>query len=94
MSAYIAELRRQSAELAELQRRPPQPSLRDRFLDWHDHLPPLARDRYFSMREFEVALKTQGKCISPVLLALGWQRKRVWATSGQYHRYWQPPPRK
>jgi len=39
------------------------------------------------MSEFEEALKTQNKWISPVLLELGWQRKRIWSTSGQYHRY-------
>ena len=43
------------------------------------------------MVEFEGALKTQGKYISPVLLELGWRRKRVWSTTGQYHRYWEPP---
>jgi hypothetical protein len=45
------------------------------------------------MSEFEKALKAQGKYISPVLLELGWRRKRIWSTTGQYHRYWEPPPR-
>jgi hypothetical protein len=44
------------------------------------------------MSEFEVALNTQGKYISPVLLELGWKRKRRWASGGgQYNRYWKPP---
>jgi hypothetical protein len=43
------------------------------------------------MSEIEKALKTQGKYISPVLLELGWQRKRILNTTGQYHRYWEPP---
>ena len=88
---YAAQLRRG----AEAQRaQPSQPSsLLDRFLRWHGSLPAVSRDRRFSMAEFEAALKTQGRHISPVLLELGWQRKRVWSTTGQYHRYWCPPPR-
>jgi hypothetical protein len=43
------------------------------------------------MIEFERALGTQGRYISPVLLALGWRRKRKWETAGQYCRYWVPP---
>ena len=43
------------------------------------------------MSEFEKALKTQGKNIIPVLLELGWRGKRIWSTTGQYHRYWDPP---
>jgi hypothetical protein len=73
---------------------PSQPSsLRDRVSRWHSSLPAVSRDRRFSMSEFEKALKTQGKYISPVLLELGWRRKRIWSTTGQYHRYWEPPPR-
>ena len=72
---------------------PPQPlSLRQRFLDWYRSLPEFARNRRFAMSELEMALKSQGKHISPVLLELGWQRKRIWSTTGQYHRYWVPPP--
>ncbi len=86
MSAYIAELNRQL----------PQPShpvaiplnLRQRFVEWYGSLPPFSRNRPFAMSEFEAALGTQGKYISPILLELGWQRKRIWSTAGQYHRYW------
>ena len=28
-----------------------------------------------------------GRLISPILLALGWKRKRRWSSTGQYHRY-------
>lgn len=78
---------------AEAQRaQPSQPStLRDRFIAWHRTLPGVSRDRRFAMTEFEAALKTQGKYISPVLLELGWRRKRVWSTTGQYFRFWIPP---
>jgi hypothetical protein len=73
---------------------PSKPSrLRDRFTDWYASLPPVSRDRRFSMYEIAAALKTQGKYISSVLLELGWKRKRVWSTTGQYHRYWEPPSR-
>jgi hypothetical protein len=88
MSAYIAQLNK----LIAAQSPPPQPlSLRQRFLDWYRSVPEFARNRRFAMSELEVALKTQGKWISPVLLDLGWQRKRIWSTTGQYHRYWIPP---
>lgn len=90
MITYIAELNRQIAAQS-----PPAPqlSLRQRFLDWYRSLPEFTRHRRFAMSDFEVALKSQGKHISPVLLDLGWQRKRIWTTTGQYHRYWVPPPR-
>ena len=86
---YLAQLN----YLAEAQRaKPSQPSsLRDRFTAWYRDLPAVSRDRRFSMAEFEKALKTQGRYISPALLELGWRRKRIWSTTGQYHRYWVPP---
>ncbi len=65
--------------------------LKQRFLDWFTSLPEFTRDRPFSMTEFEIALGSRGRFISPVLLALGWQRKRRWSSRGQYHRYWIPP---
>jgi hypothetical protein len=86
-------LRHYMNTLAVAQRaQPSQPtSLRQRFVDWYGSVPAVSRDRRFSMSEIETALKTQGKYISPVLLELGWRRKRVWSTTGQYHRYWEPP---
>jgi hypothetical protein len=88
-SAYVQELNRQMIASQSPQAQPL--SLRDRFLNWYRGLPEFTRDRKFSMSEIEVALKAQGKHISPVLLELGWRRKRMWSTTGQYHRYWQPP---
>ena len=90
MLSYIAQLKRM-AEAQRAQRSQPS-SLRDRFTSWYRSLPAVSRDRRFSMSEFEAALKTPGKNISPVLLELGWRRKRIWSTTGQYHRYWEPPP--
>lgn len=86
MLHYIAQLNK----MVETQRaQPAQPSsLRDRVAAWYRSLPAVSRDRRFSMSEIEAALKTQGKYLSPVLLELGWRRKRVWSTTGQYHRYW------
>ena len=86
MSAYIELLNRLVAEQV-----PIQSSLKLRFVDWYDNLPEVARHRPFAMQEFELALGTQGKYISPVLLGLGWRRKRRWSSQGQYHRYWVPP---
>ncbi len=91
MLSYIAQLKRM-AEARQAQRSQPS-SLRDRFTSWYRSLPAVSRDRRFSMSEFEKALKAQGKNISPVLLELGWRRKRIWSTTGQYHRYWEPPAR-
>ena len=89
MNAYVTRLKKLVAN-----RLPPVPqplSLRDRFLNWYRSMPSFTRNRPFSMSEFEAALKTQGKYISPVLLELGWRRKRIWSTGGHYHRYWVPP---
>ncbi len=89
LPGYAAYLRKMT-EARRAQR--PQPSnLRDRFTNWHRSLPGVSRDRRFAMAEFEKALKTQGEYISPVLLELGWRRKRIWSKKGQYHRYWEPP---
>lgn len=86
-SAYISTLKRMLDAEAE---RPLAglPSLQDRFLAWYAALPEVSRDRPFAMVEFEHALQTQGKYLSPVLLQLGWSRKRKWTGRGQYHRYW------
>ena len=88
---YAAQLNKQ-VEAQRAQRAQPS-SMRDRFSRWYDSLPAVSRERRFAMSELEVALKTQGKYISPVLLELGWRRKRIWSTTGQYHRYWEPPTR-
>jgi hypothetical protein len=91
MRHYMAVLNKR-AEARRAQPSKPS-SLRDRFTDWYGSLPPVSRERRFAMSEIEAALKTQGKYISPVLLELGWRRKRIWSTTGQYHRYWEPPTR-
>jgi hypothetical protein len=86
---YAAQLKKK-AEVRRAQ--PSQPSsLRDRFISWHSSLAAVSRERRFGMSEFEKALQTQVKYIGPVLLELGWRRKRIWNTTGQYHRYWEPP---
>ena len=87
MQAYLRELNRR---VAGAQRQDPA-DLRHRFVAWYATLPQVVRNRPFSMQEFEAALQTQGKYISPVLLTLGWQRKRQWSNTGRYHRYWVPP---
>jgi hypothetical protein len=89
-SAYVASLNRLSQQDAPVNEQDVC-SLRQRFLDWHSTLPEISRSRAFAMAEFEAALSTQGKYLSPVLLGLGWTRKRRWSGSGQYSRYWLPP---
>ena len=89
-SAYIASLNRdleQTAAAVSV----PAPNLRQRFIDWHGGLPEIARHRAFAMAEIEQALGTQGKHLSPIMLGLGWVRRRQWSTSAQYSRYWVPP---
>lgn len=66
-------------------------SLHQRFTTWYNSLPEISRHRPFAMTEFEQALGTQGKWISPVLLSIGWTRKRRWTGGGQYPRFWMPP---
>lgn len=84
-SAYIEALKQRTSSATAA----PSLGLRDRFIRWHNSLPPVSRDRPFSMSEIEAALGTQGRHISAVLCELGWKRKRVW--SGQhYYRYWTP----
>jgi hypothetical protein len=88
MSAYLKLLNE------ELERdRKPKPAdspLQQRVLEWFNRLPEVSRDRPFAMREIEEAIGTQGKYLSPILLALGWRRKRKWTSTRQYHRYWIP----
>jgi len=86
MSAYVKLL--QQCVTADPPRELP---LKQQFMEWYGALPEVARDRPFSMVEFEQALGTQGRYISQVLLALGWHRKRRWGSQGSYHRYWVPP---
>ncbi len=86
-TAYIETLKRQMAAAAAAT---PPSTLRDRFLRWYGALPPVSRDRPFAMSELEAALGTQGRHISPILVAEGWRRARSW--QGQhYFRYWRPP---
>jgi hypothetical protein len=89
-SAYISSLRRSLAgetEAPQLSK----PDLRQRFLDWLDSQPEISRFRPYSMTELEKALGTQGRYLSPVLLRLGWERRRKWTGKTQYLRYWVPP---
>lgn len=87
-----------SAYLRSLEKLLPPPAskpkampLEERFVEWFNSLPEFARDRPFSMREFEIALGSQGRFISSLLLRLGWRRQRRWSSKGQYHRFWIPP---
>jgi hypothetical protein len=89
MSAYVKELNRE-LERALQQRQPAPSPLRIRVVEWFNGLPEVSRNRPFSMSEIERALGSQGKYISPVLLELGWRRRRKWSSTGQYHRYWLP----
>ena len=89
-TAYIATLNREMGG-CEDQAPSAVPDLRQQLLDWHTNLPEITRQRPFAMVELEQALSTQGKYLSPVLLNLGWQRRRRWASHGQYNRYWLPP---
>ena len=88
-SAYIANLNRALEMAASPEAAAP--SLRQRFIDWYASLPEISRQRSFAMVEFERAVSTQGKYLSPILLELGWRRGRKWNSQGQYNRLWVPP---
>jgi hypothetical protein len=66
-------------------------NLETRLLAWLDSQPEVSRLRHYSMTELEKALGTQGRYLSPVLLRLGWERRRKWTGKTQYLRYWVPP---
>ena len=89
--SYLAELNRIKREVEEPGNAQPHSNLHARFLAWYNSLPEISRQRPFSMVEFEQALNTQGKYISPILLSERWQRRRRWSSKSQYHRYWIPP---
>ena len=89
-SAYIKTLQR-SIQAGEPSTRLSISPLEARFMEWLDSQPEISRIRPYSMIELERALETQGRYLSPILLRLGWQRRRKWSSQGQYHRYWMPP---
>jgi hypothetical protein len=89
-SAYIRSLQKSlaaEAQSTELSKR----DVESRFLAWLDGQPAISRFRPYSMTELEKALGTQGRYLSPVLLRLGWERRRKWTSKKQYLRYWVPP---
>lgn len=65
--------------------------LKKRFLAWFDNQPEISRIRPYGMVEMEQALGVPGRLLGPVLLALGWERRRKWSSTGQSPRYWVPP---
>lgn len=89
-SAYIAQLERELRSPGQ-DAVPPLPDLHHRVRSWYASLPEVSRQRPFAMAELEAALGTQGKYLSPVLLTLGWERRRKWTGRGHYPRYWVPP---
>lgn len=91
ISAYISRLNYEMEQPRGRSPAAPTPDLRQRFMDWFSTLPEIGRDRAFAMVELEAALNTQGRYLSPILLNLGWRRKRRWTGRGQYSRYWLPP---
>ena len=90
MSAFIKSLQRSldaeatSQQLSRL-------DLKQRFSEWFASAPEISRVRPYSMIELERALGTQGRFLSPVLYALGWERRRKWSSKGANPRYWVPP---
>ena len=66
-------------------------NLKQRFLAWFDSQPEISRVRPYGMAELERATGAPGRLLSPVLLALGWERRRKWSSKGQSPRYWVPP---
>lgn len=92
-SAYIRSLQRSLEAEAAPQQPLSTPDLGHRFALWFDSQPEISRFRPYSMVELERALETQGRFLSPILLSLGWERRRKWSRDGQSPRYWVPPLR-
>lgn len=90
MSAYVNALNRAASDDLD-QSAAVRSDLRQCLMIWYADLPSVSRNRPFAMSEIEAALGTQGKYLSPILLSLGWQRKRRWSGAGQFNRYWLPP---
>jgi hypothetical protein len=90
MSAYIQLLNSTLAPTTDEPVAEPL-GLRARFEAWFTALPEIARQRPFAMAEFEAALGTQGRHLSPILIGLGWRRGRRWVSRYHYHRLWHPP---
>jgi len=67
------------------------PDLKRRFIEWFDSQPEISRIRPYAMVELEQALGAPGRLLSPILLDLGWERRRKWSSKGQSPRYWVPP---
>lgn len=89
-SAYIRSLQRTLHDEAAPQQLF-KPDLKERFIEWFTSVPEISRFRPYSMAELERALGTQGRLLSPVLLNLGWERRRKWSSKRQSPRYWIPP---
>lgn len=89
-SAYINALRRDLEAVGEPVPRVT-PDLRQRFVSWFNGQPDISRLRAYSMLELERAMNTQGRFLSPILVSLGWERRRQWSSKGPNSRYWVPP---
>lgn len=89
-SAYIRSLQR-SFEVEGTPQKLFKSDLKKRFIEWFASVPEISRVRPYSMVELERELGTQGRFLSPVLYALGWERRRKWSSTGQSPRYWVPP---
>lgn len=88
-NAYIRDLQLAAARSRMVRETPL--SLEQKIRAWHFSLPEFVRYRPFAMQELEKGTGSQGRFISPVLITLGWVRKRKWDSTGSYHRYWVPP---
>lgn len=87
-SAYLRSLEKLLTPPAS---KPKVPPLEARFLEWFNSLPEFTRNRFWSIQEIAVALGTQPRFLSPILVAHNWVRNRKWDNKKHYHRYWVPP---
>jgi hypothetical protein len=90
VSAFIKSLQR-SLEAEVTSQQLSKTDLKQRFIEWYESTPEVSRVRPYSMIELERALSTQGRFLSPILLSLGWERRRKWSSNAQSPRYWVPP---
>ena len=101
LKAITAEADRQREEQARAKRPPLDPRMSEHWKPLTEQieslmrsLPPVQRDRAWSMEE--LCLRLRGKFsasphpmnVGQALRALGWTQKRDWSTAGADRRYW------
>lgn len=97
MDAYIARLRRETAERRAQRANDaasgaydPRAKLKARILEWYSSLAPEARAPYYFMEDLARQLRAPAQQLGLALAELGWERRRVWRKGEPYRHRWIP----